>query len=202
MMEIVRFRDIAIPAGPSALGSRHRAVPVRRTIGAVLLLAAGFWGAPALADCAEPPQPGVDWRGCTMHSREFVDADLSQAKLRDGRFTRADFSNANLSGIDGRRAKFIDAVARKTSFEGARLSGADFTNADLAEANFKNADLYRAQFQGANLRGVNLTGAKIESADMADADLSGARWIDGKTICAEGSIGQCKLEATPERVSG
>jgi uncharacterized protein YjbI with pentapeptide repeats len=156
----------------------------------------------ALADCTDPALPGVDWRRCTMHSREFIDANLTGAKLKDGRFTRANFSNSNLSDIDGRRAKFIAAIARKTNFEGARLSGADFTDADLSKASFKGADLYRAQFQGAVLRGADLTGANTENADMLDADLSGARWVDGKTICAQGSIGQCKLEATPSGVSG
>lgn len=156
------------------------------------------WSAQAFADCADPPQPGVDWRKCSMHHRAFVDADLTGAKLKGGRFTNVDFSRTNFSEVDGRRAKFIDTIARKAKFDGARLTGADFTKADLSEASFKNADLYGAQLQEAVLRGADLTGAKIDSADMSRADLSGARWIDGKTICAEGSIGQCKLEPAPK----
>ena len=31
----------------------------------------------------------------------------------------------------------------------------------------------------------------FEEVDLLRADLSGATWIDGRTICAEGSIGQC-----------
>ena len=175
----------------------------RRFVARAFAAVVGIGGSgAALADCTDPPLPGVDWRRCTMHSREFVEADLTGAKLKDGRFTRANFSNSNLSLIDGRRAKFIDATARKTNFEGARLSGADFTKADLSEASFKNADLYRAQLQGAKLRGADFSGANTANADMLDADLSGARWVDGKTICAPGSIGQCKLEATSSGVSG
>ncbi len=159
----------------------------------IAVLAAGLcWAGPSLADCTDPPVPGVDWRRCTMHRAEFQGADLSGAKLKDGRFTRADFSGGNLSGVDARRAKFIDAVARGTNFDGARLIGADFTKADLTEASLKGADLYGAQFQHAVLRGADLTEAKIRRTNMAGADLSGVRWVDGETICAEGSIGHCK----------
>lgn len=163
-----------------------------RGIGAAAVLLAGLlWSGAALADCTDPPQPKVDWRRCNMHAREFVNANLSDAKLKDGRFTQVDFSGSNLSGIDGRRAKFIAAVARKSNFDDARLIGADFTEANLSQATLKNANLYGAQLQSAVLRGADLTGANLDNASMAYADLSGARWTDGKTICAEGSIGQC-----------
>ena len=167
-----------------------------------IVLAGVVWGAPALADCSDPPGPKVDWRRCTMHAREFVDGDLTGARLKDGRFTRVNFSGSNLSGVDARRAKFIDAIAKGTSFDHARLSGADFTKATLTGASLKGADLYGAQFQKANLRGVDLSGAKIGKANMTGADLSGATWIDGETICAEGSIGQCKRPPKAAGASG
>ncbi len=163
-----------------------------KAVGVVILVAANLsWIGEAVADCTEPPQPGVDWRRCTMHSREFIDSDLSGARLKDGRFTRANFSGSDLSKVDARRAKFIDAIAKKTNFEGARLAGADFTKADVSNANFKDADLYKVQFQGTVMRGADLTDANIARTNMTGADLSGVRWVDGETICAEGSIGQC-----------
>ena len=72
------------------------------------------------------------------------------------------------------------------------MTGADLTNADLAGASLRNADLRRAQLQGASLREADLTGAKTDEADTLRTDFSGARWIDGRTICAEGSISQCR----------
>jgi uncharacterized protein YjbI with pentapeptide repeats len=51
--------------------------------------------------------------------------------------------------------------------------------------------LRRARFFRANLRGADLSGARTGGADMLNADLSGARWTDGKRVCAEGSLGQC-----------
>ena len=41
------------------------------------------------------------------------------------------------------------------------------------------------------MRGADLTNAVLEGADLLRTDFSGARWIDGRTICAEGSIGRC-----------
>ena len=43
----------------------------------------------------------------------------------------------------------------------------------------------------ATLRNADLTDARMTGADLLKADLSGATWTDGRTVCAEGSIGQC-----------
>ncbi|MDA0367818.1 MAG: pentapeptide repeat-containing protein, partial [Proteobacteria bacterium] len=42
------------------------------------------------------------------------------------------------------------------------------------------------------LIGANFSGARLEGADLLNADFSGATWTDGTTICAPGSIGQCR----------
>ncbi len=152
---------------------------------------------PVLADCSDPPAPKVDWRSCAMRQRDFADSVLTKAKLKDGRVMRSDFTGGDLGGIDGRRAKFIDAVLVGASLEKARLSGADFTKADLSKASLKGADLFDAQLQNAVLRGADLTDARLDRANLAGADLSGATWIDGETICAEGSVGQCKRARRP-----
>ena len=39
---------------------------------------------------------------------------------------------------------------------------------------------------------ARLDGAQLEEADLSKADLTGATWIDGKRVCAEGSIGKCR----------
>ncbi len=185
--------------GEIVLSTNFRKAPrnARRVWVFPALSAALLVAGPALADCADAPGPGVDWRRCTMHQREFRDSDLTGAKLKDGRFTRVDFSGGDLGGIDGRRAKFIDAVLVGTNFDEARLSGADFSKADLTEASLRGADLFDAQLQEAVLRGADLTDARIQRANLSGADLSGATWVDGKTVCGEGSIGQCKRSRRP-----
>jgi len=155
------------------------------------ILTATFFAAPALAACTDPARPEVDWRRCYMDERVFKAVDLSGARLRDARFSRADLTGANFSKSDSHRSRFYSAKLKGAKFDGARVTEADFTKADLAGASFVDADLRRARLFRANLRGANLTGAKLKGADFLNADLSGATWIDGKTICAEGSLGQC-----------
>ncbi len=162
---------------------------VRSVLAGVLL---ALFPALAEAACSDPPGPGVDWRRCVMHKRAFPQADLTGAQLKDGRFTRGDFTEAKMAGLDGRRAKFIDAAMAGADLTRARLSGADFTKADLSGARLAGADLRFVQFPGAVLRGVDLTGARTEGLNLLDADLSGATWVDGKTVCAEGSRSSCR----------
>jgi uncharacterized protein YjbI with pentapeptide repeats len=187
----------------SASGPRQESAGVRRWLRhAVLALLTAILPLPALADCADPPAPRVDWRKCILTHRQFSGVDLTGARLKDSRFTRTDFSGANLSDADLRRAKFIDANMAGVKLDGARLAGADFTKADLSGASMRGVDLARTQLQRANLRGADLTDARLYETDMLEADLSGATWIDGKTVCAEGSISQCRRGAATGAGSG
>jgi uncharacterized protein YjbI with pentapeptide repeats len=148
-------------------------------------------GQAAQAACTDPARPGADWRRCYFDGRVFSNADLSGAHMRDARFIRARLSGSNLSKVDAHRAKFVSAIVDNVRFDEARLTEVDFTKADLRKSTFLKADLRRARFNKSNLRGADLSGAKLKGADLLNADLSGATWTDGKTICAEGSFGQC-----------
>lgn len=159
----------------------------------VLLVAAS----PALADCSDPPAPGVEWRRCYLDGREFVGADLTDAILRDTSLQRADLRDSKLIKADAHRAKFNSADLRGTRLDRADLGEADFTRANLAGASLRGADLRRARFFRADLRGVDFTGARMAGADLLNADLSGATWVDGQNVCAEGSLGQCQQQIQP-----
>jgi uncharacterized protein YjbI with pentapeptide repeats len=150
------------------------------------------WAQRAMAACTDPARPGVDWNRCYHDGRNLGEVDLTGAKLRGARFNRADLQNSTLDQADGRRTKFVSAMLKGVRFEGANLTEADFTKADLTGASFKGANLRRARLFRAVLRGADLTGARLQAADLLKADLSGARWTDGETVCAEGSISQCK----------
>ena len=170
----------------------------RRQILAPALVAAlaalggvGISPQPSHAACTDPPRPGVDWTRCDFSERVFENFDVSGGALRDARFIRTRFTEANLSGANAHRAKFITAILPKARFDNAKVTEADFTKANLSGASFKGADLRRARLFRANLRGADLTGARIQGADLLNADLSGVRWVDGVTICAEGSKGTC-----------
>jgi len=175
----------------TALGRAHLAA-----LALGLVLSAGV--APeARASCFEAPAPGVDWKGCILDDTVFGTVDLRGARLRAGRFLGSDFTGTDLSKSDSRRAKFVGAILVNVNFDGARLGKADLTKADLTGATLRHADLRRAKLFRAILRNADMTGARLDGADLLQADLSGALWVDGKTRCAEGSIGQCKLRASP-----
>ena len=145
----------------------------------------------ARAGCTDPAAPAVDWYRCYMDSRQFLNVDLTGARLREARFNRGSLAGSDMTLVDGRRAKFLHTDLSTTKFDKALLSEADFTNATLEGASLKEADLRRARFFRANLKGADFTGADLTGADLQKADLSGAIWIDGTYVCAENSVGQC-----------
>jgi uncharacterized protein YjbI with pentapeptide repeats len=163
--------------------------PPLRSLALAALLASV--GGAALADCSDVAQPGVQWRRCVLDGQDLREANLTGANLRDASFKRADLSNADLTEADGRRTKFISANMKDTVLDRANLVRADFTNADMVGASLKNADLTSAKMFRTDLTGADLTGARLNSTDLLHAVLDNAIWVDGVTICAEGSIGQC-----------
>ena len=84
----------------------------------------------------------------------------------------------------------------------ARLIRADLTSADLTGASLRQADLTSARLFRADLSKVDLTGARLANADLLHAVLAGAIWIDGKTVCAPSSIGQCQPTGEQPAISG
>ena len=145
----------------------------------------------ALAACTEFPEPGVNWRRCYHDGRDLTGVNLEGAMLRDATFQRSAMKGANLSQVDGYRAKFVSTSMTGVRLDHARLIEADLTRADLTGASLVETDLRNAKLVNAILRDANLSGAKIEGTDFRNADLSGATWVDGSRKCAEQSIGQC-----------
>jgi uncharacterized protein YjbI with pentapeptide repeats len=145
---------------------------------AVVALLLAVSASPAHADCTDSAGPEVNWRRCYHDGRDLIGVNLEGAMLRDATFQRSNLSDANLSKVDGYRARFVSTDLPKARFEGARLIEADFTRANLTGASFLDADLRNAKMINAVLRDAN-------------ADLSGVIWVDGKRRCAENSIGQC-----------
>ena len=171
-------------------------VPLLLLAGAVLLPQEPAW-----ASCTDVAGPGAQWRRCLFDGNDLRGANLGGADLRDGSFKRAQLAEAELSGVQARRAKFVSADLQGTVFAGADLVQADFTSANLSQADLSRTNLRSARFYGANLREADLSGAIMDGADFLQANLSGATWVDGRTICAEGSIGQCHPSASPAPAS-
>lgn len=160
-----------------------------QTVGLASLL--GVIGGTAFADCSDFAAPGVYWRRCLQDGQDLRGVDLSGANLADASFKRADLSGADLSGADAREAKFVSAIMRDTKLDQIRLVRADLTKADLSGASLREADLTNARLFRADLSKADLTSARLADADLLKAIFAGATWIDGKTVCAENSVGQC-----------
>jgi uncharacterized protein YjbI with pentapeptide repeats len=161
----------------------------------LLAMAAGLalMGAePAAAECSDPGRPGVDWRHCFFDEQNLAGLDLTGANLRDSSFVRADLTRTKLADINGYGAKFLSAKMAGVVLDKARLTAADFTKADLTGASFKDTDLRQAILFRATLKGADLSGAQMRETELSNADFTGATWIDGKTVCGEGSIGKCR----------
>ena len=157
---------------------------------------------PVLADCSDFAQPGVNWRRCSQDGQDLREADLTGATVRDASFLRADLSGAILAEADARRTRFISAEMLKVVLDRANLVRADLTNANLPGASLKGADLTLTKLFAANLSGADLSGARLAETDLHRALLDDAIWIDGRTICAKGSVGQCHPDRTRREISG
>lgn len=79
-----------------------------------------------------------------------------------------DFTNANLTDADLRRA-----TLQGGDFRGAIVRGASFVDTDLRDANLSELDLSGIDMTRARLEGAWLVGADLSRTDLQDADLSG-----------------------------
>lgn len=170
-------------------------------VASLLGLTCLFAGGSALAECADVPAPGVYWRRCSQDGQDLRNVDLTGATVRDASFQRADLTGALLVEADARRAKFVSALMHDARLDRAKLVRADLTKADLTGASLKGADLTNARLFRANLSKADLTGARLGNTDLLKAVLAGATWIDGKTVCAKDSIGQCHPSAPGHNIS-
>ena len=87
--------------------------------------------------------------------------------------TDADLQDADLRGINLKRADLTGADLRGANLVGAQLSEADLTRADLRGARLTKADFYSARLFKTTLSGAEAGGGYFRRADMTQSDLSG-----------------------------
>jgi hypothetical protein len=111
--------------------------------------------------------------------------DLRRARLVDANLQGARLGDANLEGAEFYRANLQDVWLASADLQGAQLNfanlqGATLILADLRRADLGGADLQDASLIGANLQGTTLIGANLQGAQLNVADLQGARLDDAK----------------------
>ena len=136
-------------------------------------------------DLTYDEEPSVNGEPVTQEDIDEMDLD---GAILTGDFSGFDFTGRNLSTAVLNGAKFENAKFVNAKFNGARLwfgwfVGADFTGAELQGADLSYGNFTRAIFTTAKMPG--------NSFKTRDAIFDEAVWTDGKTICAEGSLGRC-----------
>jgi len=103
-----------------------------------------------------------------LRDADLTKADLSEAFLSGADLTGADLSEAILTGADLSNATLTDVNLAGARLIGACLRGSDLFSAKLPGTCLKKADLFGAKLQGIMGR------ADLRQADLRDADLRGA----------------------------
>src|SRR3546814_13209048 len=98
--------SIALAAAMGMLKAMNR---MRPWLLALMLLALAPFSEP-LAECTDPPAPGVNWRSCIFARLEFKNAALTGAELSDDSFFRADLRRHNLAGPTALRPQSVPTV--------------------------------------------------------------------------------------------
>lgn len=133
------------------------------------------------ADLRRASLNGTDLRGawlsCADPETLYLTTDRDEAGCAvaiRADFTKAKLDNANLLGIDLRRAKLEEAQLVGANLSNALLTGADLNSAHLEKASLEAAEAQGAQLLFARLQGANLNGARLQAANLSSAKLQGA----------------------------
>jgi len=90
---------------------------VRPTISAAAAAAVFvLWTHPALADCNDRPNNGVDWSGCDKKIIMLVEANLIGANLSEVNFTSTDLRRANLATATAMQAPTERHLLRRQQY--------------------------------------------------------------------------------------
>jgi uncharacterized protein YjbI with pentapeptide repeats len=101
-------------------------------------------------------------------TRDLSKADLREIRLEGGYLYPVDFSAANLSGANLRRAIFIDC-----SFQDADLSRTDLRDASFDACDFRGANFYMARMDRCSITDAQATRTRFERAKLKKAIFAG-----------------------------
>ncbi len=107
--------------------------------------------------------------GSSMPGAKFYGADLSNAKLGDVEWEKADLREADLRGAIFHMGSSRSGLVFAAPLEGSRTG---FYTDDYTDQHYRNPE----EIRKANLRGADLRGAKIEGMDFYLVDLRDAKY--------------------------
>ncbi|EKO38579.1 MAG: putative low-complexity protein [Solidesulfovibrio magneticus str. Maddingley MBC34] len=123
----------------------------------------------------------LDSNGAKGIKADFSNADLSGIDLEKIRPLTEDIAAGRLAGINLAKSNFAGAILAKANLTCSNFSEANFSRANLAEANFSGANLTKANMPHTNLYKTNLGGANLYNADLSYAQFNTTD-MDGATL--------------------
>lgn len=137
-----------------------------------------------------------DAERCVWHADAAdkpLEALTALAPAPGERLDGANLRESAISGLDG----LVECTLIDAEFTRADVSGIDFTGADLRAATFRGANAQAATFTGANLentvlRGVDLRGASLDQAKLDEIEFAESR-IDRETTFGDRSVYETQL---------
>ena len=124
-----------------------------------------FWHSrtPKTKEDIQSAMKQIDTKSTLLEGAYFCSSDLSGVNLRGIKLVEADFGGANLKGCD-----FSYGDLWQAKFKGANLEIAKFKDAQLMQADFSNANLQRAKLDGAKLKATSFSHADMRGVSLKD----------------------------------
>ena len=130
---------------------------------------------------------GINLSGSYLYLIDFSEADLSGADLRRAVFIDCALPGTRLTRADLRDAQFLDCDLTGVDFYMARMERVSVVDCDAQRSNLRRAKLRRAHLTRVNLRKCDLANAQCErialhATDLRDIDLSAVRLPDARVF--------------------
>jgi len=122
-----------------------------------------------------------DMRGASLRGANLFMADLTDSDLREGSLALPD-KQMGLSLLDIEKLR---TEVEGVNLRGANLSRSKLSGIQGIKADFTDAVMHQVRLQRANLKQAILTNADLAGADLSGADLSGANLTDAVLVGAK-----------------
>ncbi len=111
-------------------------------------------------DATKPPSWNPKWPDCLPDCSDALlkGADLRYLEKGKYQFTRANLTNADLTGSSLEFSDLSDAILVDANFSETILNDVDFQRSDLSRADFSDSFISLVNFSGSNLKGAILNG--------------------------------------------
>jgi hypothetical protein len=132
----------------------------------------------------------------SLVSRNFKDAELERANLREAVLNRTYLVGANLKEVSGyhmqvKNVQMCDSDLRYGRFNVSDFSDSVMCSMDARYARFRSCNLQNAYLDGSDLEKCDFNGANLKGADLMDTNLEGANFdratFDENTTLPDGS---------------